>query len=107
MIQPTGAAPVDPRVALYQTAQALEALFMRQMLQAMRDASPAGGLVEESAGERLFGGMFDDAMASQAVEQNERGLAAALYRQLSRHLPGEATAAVGTPEEQKVTDAKG
>lgn len=81
---------VDERARLMRAAQQLEAVFTRQMLQAMRDASPAAGLVEQSSGERIFTAMFDDAMADGMVAQNPRGLAAALYRQLSRHLPPEA-----------------
>lgn len=98
MTAPLGGVPqhTDDRARLMQAAQHLEAVFTRQMLQAMRDASPAAGLVEQSSGERIFTAMFDDAMAAAMVEQNPRGLAAALYRQLSRHLPPEAATAVAT-----------
>lgn len=85
--------------ALLRQAQALEAVFYQQMLQAMRDAMPEGGVVETSMGERVFREMFDEQMARQAAARSDRGLAEALYRQLRRHLPpdaGEITTQPGT-----------
>lgn len=87
---------------LFKAAQDLEAVFFRQMLQAMRDATPATGLATESAGEKAFRSMFDDEISRRAVAQNAHGLAEALYRQLSRHLQPEETTAVvhpGPPQE--------
>lgn len=75
---------------LLQAARALEGVFYQQMLQAMRDAVPEGGLLETSTGEKVFREMFDEEMARQAAARSERGLAQALYRQLARHLPADA-----------------
>jgi len=85
------------RARLFRAAQDLEAVFFQQMLQAMREATPPGGLTPESTGEKVFRSMFDDEMARRAVAQHERGLAAALYRQLSRHLPPEEATGVVHP----------
>lgn len=89
---------------LFRAAQDLEAVFFRQMLQAMRDATPAKGLAEESAGEKAFRSMFDDEISKRAVAQNAHGLAEALYRQLSRHLQSEETTAVVHPGPQEALD---
>ncbi len=83
----------DQRVQLRKAAEDLEAVFFRQMLQAMRDAEPTSGVDEASAGEKMFRAMFDDEISRRAVQQNQRGLADALYRQLSQHLPPEESAA--------------
>ncbi|MDZ4257302.1 MAG: rod-binding protein [Gemmatimonadales bacterium] len=96
---PTSPAVAGRSAALLRQAQALEAVFYQQMLQAMRDAMPEGGVVETSTGERVFREMFDEQMARQAAARSERGLAEALYRQLRRHLPpdaGEITTQPGT-----------
>jgi Rod binding domain-containing protein len=89
----------DPARAreLLKAAQDLEGVFYRQMLQAMRDASPEGGIVPASPGETMFRQMFDDVIAGLAVERQQRGLAQQLYRQLARHLPSETGSPAGQP----------
>lgn len=101
---PLGLVPGSDHAKLLQQAQALEAVFLQQMLQAMREATPQGGLMEPSAGEQVFRGMLDEQMALEAVKQNDRGLAASLYRQLSRHLPPEGAAAVVLPGTMEAAD---
>ena len=90
---------------LREQAQDLEAVFFRQMLQAMRDAGDQSGTSQMSQGEKVFRAMFDDEVARQAVRQQESGLAEALYRQLSRHLPAEGAIAVASSVE--ATDVPG
>lgn len=104
-----GPAPASPTLGpeharLLKAAQELEAVFFRQMLQAMRDATPQTGLAEESAGEKAFRSMFDDEIAKRAVAQNDHGLAQALYRQLSRHLQPEGAAAIVHPGTLEAAD---
>jgi Rod binding domain-containing protein len=96
-IRPTEPPQNSPHARLMQSAQALEAVFLQQMFQAMREATPQGGLIEQSAGEQVFRGMLDEQLALEAVKQNERGLAISLYRQLSRHLPPVEATAVALP----------
>lgn len=111
MTAPIGVAATPPpgsdRAKLLAAAQSLEAVFLQQMLQAMRDATPEGGLIEQSAGERIFRGVLDETMALEAVKQNERGLAASLYQQLSRHLPPEGATAVVNPGTLEAPDGAG
>jgi Rod binding domain-containing protein len=92
---------------LLDAARALEGVFYQQMLQAMRDAVPEGGVLEASAGEKVFQEMFDEEMARQAAAQNERGLAQALYRQLARHLPADPGATAGQPGMAEARDGTG
>lgn len=89
----TGARSTDPRERLLESTRQLEAVFYQQMLQAMRDASPAeGGLVETSEGEKIFRGLLDETVAQLAAGQSERGPGMAMFRQMSRHLPPEEAA---------------
>lgn len=91
------APPADARQKLLAATRQLEAVFLEQMLQAMRRATPTeGGLFETSAGEEMFRGLFDETLARLAAAQSERGPGMAMYRQLSRHLPPE-EAAGGSP----------
>jgi Rod binding domain-containing protein len=92
---------------LLDAARALEGVFYQQMLQAMRDAVPSGGLPETSTGEKVFQGMFDEEMARQAAAQNDRGLAQALYRQLARHLPADPGGTATRPGMAEVRDGTG
>ena len=103
-LRASGAPPGSDHARLLEQAQALEAVFLQQMLQAMREATPQGGLLEPSAGEQVFRGILDEQIALEAVKQNDRGLAASLYRQLSRHLPPEGAAPVVLPGTLEVTD---
>lgn len=92
---------------LLDAARALEGVFYQQMLQAMRDAVPDGGLLETSTGEKVFQSMFDEEMARQAAARSERGLAQALYRQLARHLPADPGGTAAQPGMAEARDGVG
>lgn len=78
---------VDGRHAkLREQADKLEAVFFNQMLQAMREASPEGGLISTSQGEKMFTGMLDEQIAGLAAGRSDRGIGAALYRQLAARM---------------------
>lgn len=80
------AAPDAARAKLRAAAHQLEGVFIRQLFEAMRRATPQEGLGGKSEGQELFTTMLDDALADQAAAKLERGLGEALYRQLSRRL---------------------
>lgn len=103
-LRPTDPPANSPHARLMQSAQALEAVFLQQMFQAMREATPQGGLMEPTAGEQVFRGMMDEQIAMEAVKQNDRGLAASLYRQLSRHLPPAEATAVALPASKEAAN---
>lgn len=85
--QPPGPRPDSERHAeLRAAAQQLEAVFFNQLMQAMRESVPQGGLVEPSRGEQVFTAMLDERLSQVAAERLNRGLGEALYRQMVRRL---------------------
>lgn len=89
-------APQDAR--LRKTAQQLEGLFVEQLFQAMRETVPEGGVLDGGAGEEMFRGMMDQHLAEQVPQGWERGLGAAIYRQLRGALGGAPEAAGASNE---------
>ena len=84
----------DAHKQLRQASQALEAVFLTQLMQAMRESIPDGGVTERSAGEQMFTAMLDEKIAQAGAGRDGRGISEALYRQLSRLLPPD----TGAPE---------
>jgi len=68
-------------------AHQLESVFYGQLFQAMRATIPESGLVPTDSGEKVFTGMLDDQFSQLASSRTDRGLAGAIYKELSRHLP--------------------
>lgn len=77
-----GAAPGDPDAALRHAARQLEGVFVQHLFAAMRETVPTGGLVDGGSGEDIFNSMLDNHLADQLAEGWDRGLGAAVYRQL-------------------------
>lgn len=78
----------DDDAALREAAAGMEAVFMQQLLKAMRDTVPAeGGIVPRGQGEELFTGLMDERIAADTSAQWKRGLGDAIYRAL-RHRAG-------------------
>jgi flagellar protein FlgJ len=75
-----GAAPVDPKLA--QAAKAFEAIFMRQMIGAMRSSSLSDGLFDSSATDQ-FRDMADARTADDLASGNHLGIASLLLKQLA------------------------
>jgi Rod binding domain-containing protein len=93
-IDPAGpsAAPTEPGVEtargrLRKAAHQLEGIFLGHLFQAMRESVPQSE-ADASGGQAMFTAMLDDQLAARAADQLHRGLGEALYRQLSRRLPG-------------------
>ncbi len=75
------------REALHEASRQFEAVFLNQMLKAMRETVGDGGLIEKSQGEEIFQGMLDEEWSkSLAGRHGSRGLSEMLYRQLSRQM---------------------
>lgn len=89
---PTTPAPGSPRAKLLETARQLESVFYGQLFRAMRATVPDGSMIQKGPGEQVFTGMLDDEIAKLATHQTDRGLAAAIYHELSRRLPPETAA---------------
>lgn len=77
-----GAASTDPDATLRQAARQLEGVFVQHLFAAMRETVPSGGLVDGGSGEDIFNSMLDNHLADQLAEDWDRGLGAAVYRQL-------------------------
>jgi flagellar protein FlgJ len=81
---PQSAARAALEKRLRKACQDFEAVFMRQLLEKMRDTVPKGGLLGNSQGEQIFRSMLDGAMADEMAKSGAVGLGATLYQQLSR-----------------------
>ena len=85
MIEPTQAAPAarSPEEARLRRACAqMEGVFLSQLMKAMRETIPQGGVMNGGSGEDMFTAMLDEHVSDAAASQQERGLGAALFRQL-------------------------
>jgi flagellar protein FlgJ len=86
MIEPTTAAPgvaLSPEEARLRRACAqMEGVFLAQLMKAMRDTIPQDGAIDGGAGEDMFTSMMDEQVSDIASARQERGIGAALFRQL-------------------------
>lgn len=85
MIEPTQAASaaLSPEEARLRRACAqMEGVFLAQLMKAMRETIPQDGIVDGGSGEDMFAAMMDEHVSDAAASQQERGLGAALFRQL-------------------------
>jgi peptidoglycan hydrolase FlgJ len=64
------------------TAKQLEGVFVEQLFKAMRETVPTGGVVDGGAGEEVFHSLLDQHLSTQLPGSGDRGLSAAIYRQL-------------------------
>ena len=92
----TGPAPAAPAEALRRAAHDLEGVFVNQLFKAMRETVPQDGIFSTDPGQDLFTGMLDERLAQLYGQRAHGGIGDALYRQLSRRLPGP-TAGPGVP----------
>ena len=83
---PAAASPEEVR--LRRATQELEGVFVQELFKAMRDTVPEGGVVDGGPGEEMFSDMMDQKLSAEAATGWERGLGAALYRQLRPLLSG-------------------
>ncbi len=60
-----------------------EAILLNQLLSAMRESIPEGGLFEKSHGEKIYQSMLDEEMTRQMAHGKGMGFARMLYQQLS------------------------
>ena len=86
--QPVAPAATSSDAKLRRAAQELEGVFVQELFKAMRETVPEGGIVDGGPGEDMFSSMMDQTISSEAASGWERGLGAALYRQLKPLLSG-------------------
>lgn len=83
----SSAPPRDQHAELRRLSHQMEALFLNQLFQVMRQSTQVGGLVDDaSEGEDVFTGLLDEKLSESAAQSMTRGIGEALYRQLSRRL---------------------
>ena len=78
----------DVDTQLREAATQFEAVFIRQMLAAMRETVPEGGLIDGGQAEDLFSSMLDGHLSELMAARTGSGLAEAIYRQLSGRWSG-------------------
>ena len=85
---PAPAEALSNDAKLRRATQELEGVFVQELFKAMRETVPEGGIVDGGPGEDMFSSMMDQTISSEAASGWERGLGAALYRQLKPMLSG-------------------
>jgi hypothetical protein len=80
---PGGPPAVDRRSRLYQVCQDFESIFIKQMLNVMRQTVPKGDLLHGGFAEEIFEDMLYDEYANKMAQTAGFGLSDLLYRQLS------------------------
>jgi len=74
----------EKRAALREASRQFEAVFMNQMISAMRKTVGEGGILNKSNGESIFEGMLDEEWAKKmASKTGPNSLSEILYKQLS------------------------
>jgi flagellar protein FlgJ len=82
-----GTDPESTRQALRAASTEFEAIFMNQLVSAMRKTVGESGLIQKSQGERMFESMLDEEWArGLAGRHGPSGLSELIYRQLSRQM---------------------
>jgi flagellar protein FlgJ len=75
--------PIDRSSKLYETCVEFEALFLKQMLSAMRKTVPEGGLLDSGFAGEVFEDMLYDEYAKTMARNAGFGLADTIYQHLS------------------------
>ena len=92
---PSGATPAN-KASLEKTAQQFEAIFLRQMIGAMRSASLAEGITDSSATQQ-FQDMADARTADAMASGNSLGIAQLLIKQFGAKPAPDAPAGTTAP----------
>lgn len=74
-------ADADP---LRDVSRQFEAVFVNQLIGAMRNTIVKDGYVAESHAEKIYQAMLDQEHASRIAETNELGLSSLIYKELIR-----------------------
>lgn len=77
----------ERRTALHKASKEFEAIFIQQMIAAMRKTVGDGELIKKSNGEKVFEGMLDEEWSKTlAGKGGPNSLSEMIYRQLSRSM---------------------
>ncbi len=72
--------PID--APTMKVAKQFEAVFINQLIGAMRNTVVKGGFVKESQGEKIYQSLLDFEYADQMSESGQLGLSNLIYQQL-------------------------
>lgn len=91
-----GTDPAATRLALREVSKEFEAVFLNQLVSAMRKTVGDSGLIPKGEGEKMFEGLLDEEWArSLSGRHGPGGLSDLIYRQLSRRMGLEESQASG------------
>lgn len=68
---------------LKESCQEFEAMFIKQMLSAMKKTVNKSGLIKENMGEKIFDDMLNDEYAKSMASTSGFGIAEMMYKQLA------------------------
>lgn len=83
--QPGVPSPSGPENAqLRHVSRQYEALFLNQLIGAMRKTVAKGGLIPEGQGEKVYQSMLDTEYAQRMADSEQMGLSKVIYEHLLR-----------------------
>lgn len=74
----------EKRTELMQAAKSFEAVFVGQMVNAMRQTVQKGGMIPESQAEKVYQSMLDSEYSQQLADTEQIGLSHMIYEHLLR-----------------------
>jgi flagellar protein FlgJ len=80
--------PKEEDEKLKDVARQFEAVFLNQLIGAMRETVPHDGFLPPSHAEKIYQGMLDSEYATQIAETETIGLSRVIYEQLLRSRNG-------------------
>jgi peptidoglycan hydrolase FlgJ len=82
----TNPTEIDKNSKLYEVSQEFEAIFIKQMLNVMRETVNKSGLIDGGMAEEIFEDMLYDEYALNMAKTAQFGLADSIYSQLSAYI---------------------
>lgn len=92
-----GAVPAAEKARIRRAAQDFEAIFLHQMLKAMRQASGPGKVLLGGTGQKFYQDMMDDELSKAMSRSGGLGLSDLMIRDIVRRQPGEKKASSVPP----------
>jgi len=77
---------IDKNSKLYQVSVEFESIFIKQMLNVMRETVNKSGLIDGGMAEEVFEDMLYDEYGQKMAKSAQFGLADSMYRQLSAYI---------------------
>ena len=97
----------EKKAALREVSRQFEAVFMNQMISAMRKTVGEGGILNKSNGESIFEGMLDEEWAKKmASKTGPNSLSEILYKQLSDRMGIEGKNSISIQDEKNKHSAQ-